>query len=76
MIKVFRLKGTFGQKGQLQEFTIDVRAMNSEQAKEKLYADVGSKHKVKRYLIKINSIEEIKPEETKSLLVGQLSEGE
>lgn len=74
MVKVFRLQGVFGQKGTQQKFTKDVRATTPEQAKEKIYTDIGSKHKAKRYLIKINSLEEIKPADTKSLVVGQLSE--
>lgn len=73
MVKVFRVKGIFGEKGDKHQFTIDVRAEKQEQAREKIYTDVGSKHKIRRYLIQINSIEEIKPEDTKSILIGQLS---
>ena len=73
MVKVYRIKGIFGQKGKKQDFTIDVRATTPEQAKEKSYTDVGSKQRVKRFLINIASIEEIKPEDTNSLVVDQLN---
>lgn len=76
MIKVYRLKGVFGQKGEKQVFAIDVRATKPENAQERAYTDIGSKHKCKRAQIKIDSVEEIKPEDTKSLLVKQLSEVE
>ena len=73
MIKIYRLKGVFGQKGEKQPFTLDVRAAKPEEAKEKVYTDMGSKHKIKRFLIKISSVEEISPEDTTSLVASQLS---
>ena len=73
MVKIYRIKGQFGQKGNRQSFTKDVRATKPEQAKEKIYTDIGSKQRVKRFLINIASIEEIKPEETNSLVVEQIS---
>jgi len=73
MIKIYRLNGTFGQKGEKQTFTIDVRAAKPEEAKETIYANIGSKHKIKRFLIQIDSIEEVKPEDTTSLVASQLS---
>jgi len=76
MIKVYRLKGIFGEKGAKQDFTIDVRATKPEDATEKAYTDIGSKHKCKRREIRIDSVEEFPAEETKSLLVKQLSEAE
>ncbi|MFC2174553.1 50S ribosomal protein L18Ae [archaeon] len=76
MVKVYRINGIFGQKGEKQGFTIDVRATKPEDAKETVYTEVGSKHKCKRPQIIINSVEEIPSEDTKSLLVKQLSEVE
>ena len=74
MVKVYRINGTFGQKGNKQKFTIDLRATTPEQAKEKIYTDIGSRQRVKRFLINIESIKEIKPEDTISLVVEQLNE--
>ena len=76
MIKVFRINGAFGEKANKQKFAYDVRALNVEQAKEKTYADFGSRHKMKRRCVSIKSVTEIKPEESKSNLVAQLSEVE
>lgn len=55
----FILKGEFRMGGWKQEFNKEVTASNEESAKEKLYAELGSKHKVKRRFIKV---EEIKSE--------------
>ena len=73
MIKIYRLKGTFGQKGEKQTFTMDVRAAKPEEAKETAYTNIGSKHKVKRFLIRIDSVEEVAAEDTKSIVANQLS---
>ena len=73
MIKIYRVKGEFGQKGEKQPFTIDVRAAKPEDARETIYVNLGSKHKIKRPLIRIDSVEEVKPDETKSLVASQLS---
>ncbi len=75
MVKVYRLKGDFGQKGEKQKFTMDVRALKPEEAREKAYTDIGSRHKVKRFLIRIDSIKEISPEDSRSVVIGQLSRG-
>ncbi|MCK4327174.1 MAG: 50S ribosomal protein L18a [Candidatus Diapherotrites archaeon] len=76
MIKIYRLKGIFGEKGAKHGFAIDVRALKPEDAKEKVYTDIGSKHKCKRREVQITSVEEVPAGETTSLLVKQLSEGE
>lgn len=70
--KVYRVKGSFGRGSDKQVFTIDVIAPKPEAAKERIYTTIGSKHSIKRHLIKIDSIDVIKPEESKSLLVRQL----
>jgi large subunit ribosomal protein LX len=43
---------------------------------EKVYAELGSKHRVKRYHIKITSVEEVPPEEIKNPLLKKLVVGE
>ena len=73
MIKVFRIKGVFGEMMGKQKFSYETRALNEKQAEEKVYADIGSRHRMKRRSVTIESITEIKPEEAKSNLVSQLS---
>jgi large subunit ribosomal protein LX len=76
MVKVFRLKGSFGEKGRNQVFTMDVVAPTEAKATEKVYTDIGSKHKVKRRFVVISSVEAVKAADSKSLLVRQLGKGE
>ena len=75
MVKVFRLKGVFGEKGRGQVFTMDLVAPTEAKAREKAYTDIGSKHKVKRRFVVVSSVEVIKAGDSKSLLVRQLGKG-
>ncbi|KUO40212.1 MAG: 50S ribosomal protein LX [Hadesarchaea archaeon DG-33-1] len=65
MIKIFRVKGWFKQGYERQTFTREFPAISEKQALERIYSEVGSKHKVKRNLINIEEVTEIKPEEVK-----------
>ncbi len=65
MIKIFRVKGWFNQGYERQTFTRELPAISEKQALERIYSEVGSKHKVKRNLINIEEVTEIKPEEVK-----------
>jgi len=46
-------------------FVKELPALSEQQAIERIYSEVGSKHKVKRNLINIEEVAEIKPEEAK-----------
>jgi len=52
----FIIKGEFRMKGEKQKFCKEVAASKEKQAKEKIYADLGSNHKVKRRFIKVEEI--------------------
>ncbi len=43
----------------MQKFSKEVSANNEKNALEKVYADLGSKHKVKRRFIKIEEVKEL-----------------
>ena len=58
------------------DFRKEVRALKPEDAKEKIYMELGSKHRVKRFQIKIAKIEQISLEEIESPLVKKLTLGE
>lgn len=76
-VKIFRMSGTFWMGEKEQPFVKEFRAVNKENAIERLYSDLGSKHRVKRVRIKIEDIKEISPEEAKDILIKELSmEGE
>jgi large subunit ribosomal protein LX len=47
-----------------------------EHAVEKVYAELGSRHRVKRFHIKIVSVEEVPPEEITNPLLKKLVVGE
>jgi large subunit ribosomal protein LX len=62
-------------------FKQEIVAAKPEHAVEKVYAELGSRHRVKRFHIKIISVEEILPEEIadpllKKLVVGEENVGE
>lgn len=76
MENIFRLKGSFKKKGQELSFTKEIPAKSETRAIEILYSDIGSKHAVKRGLIDISSVEEIKPDEAQDPKIRALTEEE
>ncbi len=76
-VKVFRIYGymLIGHDSvpEWRKFIIEIPALKLEHALEKLYSDLGSRHKVKRSHIKILKIEEISPEEARSKYIKDLS---
>jgi len=72
MIKIFRIKGWFKQGYEKQTFTRELPALSEKQALERVYSEVGSKHKIKRNLINIEEVTEIKPEEVKDPRVAAM----
>ena len=75
-VKVFRVIGEIRKPDFQTDFRKEVRALKPEDAVEKVYMDLGSKHRVKRFQIKIVKVEEISPEEIESPLVKKLTVGE
>ena len=61
--KNYRVKGSFVMGSETQVFTKELRAIKEEDIYEKLYSIFGSKHRIKRNQIKIDSIEEISADE-------------
>jgi len=72
-VKIFRLQGTYRQGGRRYRFSREIRAVNEDQAREELYAQLGSFHRVKRSAITIERVDVISPSEAESLLIRQLS---
>ncbi|MCD6372593.1 MAG: 50S ribosomal protein L18a [Thermococcus sp.] len=72
-VKVFRVKGVFERNGKKEKFTKEYRALKEEHVRELVYSEIGSKHRVLRSKIWIESIEEIKPEEAEDPIVRRLS---
>ncbi|MEB3756085.1 MAG: 50S ribosomal protein L18a [Desulfurococcales archaeon] len=72
-VKVFKIKGkmllSHDKFPEWRNFTVEIRALNSKDAVEKVYSDLGSRHKLKRHHIKIEEIREITLEEAESTYV-------
>jgi large subunit ribosomal protein LX len=75
-VKVFKVTGEISKPNLKTSFKKEVVAVKPEHAVEKVYAELGSKHRVKRFHIKIVSVEEISPQEIENLLLKKLVVGE
>lgn len=69
-MKAFRVTGTFRMGRSKQDFTKEVASNDKNEATELVLSDLGSKHKVKRYDIKIDKVKEIKTEEISDSIVA------
>lgn len=74
-VKIFRVTGKIVKPNLKTAFQKEVRALKAENAKEKIYKKLGSKHRAKRFQIKILKIEEISPEEIESPIIKKLTLG-
>jgi len=63
MVKIYRITGRILGKEEPMLFRKEYRALKKEDAIEYLYSEMGSKHHVKRTLVKIDKIEEISEDE-------------
>ena len=75
-IKIFRVTGRITKPNWQTSFQKEIRALKQEEALDRVYKEIGSKHKAKRFQIKILKVEEIKPEEVTDLTVKKLMLGE
>lgn len=75
-VKVFRVTGKIVKPNLRTTFKKEVRALKADNAKEKIYKELGSKHRAKRFQIKIFRIEEVSPEEIESPFIKKLTLGE
>ena len=77
-VKVFKVAGrmmlSHDRFPEWRHFTIYVRALKPEHAVEKVLSDLGSRHKLKRYHIKIESVKEVSLEEVEDLHIIRLAE--
>ncbi len=77
-VKIFKVIGkmmiSHDKFPEWRKFEIYVRALKEEHAKEKIYSDLGSRHKLKRYHIKIENIIEVPLEEVEDLNIIRLAQ--
>jgi large subunit ribosomal protein LX len=58
-VKLYKITGDLRKRGEKLHFTKQIRALKEEQAIQSLYADMGSRHKARRFDIAIKTVEEI-----------------
>ncbi|MEF8873457.1 MAG: 50S ribosomal protein L18Ae [Candidatus Thermoplasmatota archaeon] len=78
-MKVHRVMGKFRmgkRKGEFQRFSKEVVSETEEEAIEKIYSLLGSKHRTKRTNIKIYATEEVSEEEIEDYLIKRKIEME
>lgn len=70
--KIWRATGEYDKKNKVFVFTKELIADKEAHVKEKIYSDLGSRHRVKRRQIRFEKIEEIEPEELTDLDLRRL----
>jgi len=75
-MKVFKVTGKINKPMLSTPFSRELLADKSEHAVEKVYAEIGSRHRVKRMHIKIISAEEVAAENIENPILKKLVTGE
>ena len=71
-MKVFKVTGKIKKPRLATSFVKEIVAEKSEHAVEKVYAEIGSKHRVKRCHIKIISSEEISADQIENPILQKI----
>lgn len=75
-MKAFKVTGEINKPRLNTPFVKEVIAEKSEHAVEKVYSEIGSKHRVKRFQIKVSKVEEIPVEEIENPVLKKIVSGE
>ena len=75
-VKIFQITGKIDKPNWKTSFRKEVRALKPEDAVEKIYKELGSKHRAKRFQIKVLEVKEISPEEVTNPIIKKLATGE
>ena len=75
-LKVFRVTGEIKKPNLKTPFAKEVIAAKPDHAVEKVYAEIGSKHRIKRFQLNILNIEEVPIEEIENPIVKKIVTGE
>lgn len=61
-VKIFKIAGEI-KKGKIRiPFAVEVSALKQEHALQRLYADMGSRHRARKFEITINCVEQVNEE--------------
>ena len=58
-VKRFRITGDLKKRGENLHFKKEIRALKKEDALQSLYADMGSRHKARKFEIMIKDVQEM-----------------
>ncbi len=75
-LKVFKVTGQIRKPNLNTQFQKEVVAAKPEHAVEKVYAEIGSKHRVKRFYMKITKVEEVPTDEIENPILRKIITGE
>jgi len=75
-MKVYRVTGEIRKPNLKTSFRKELLAAKPEHAVEKVYAELGSRHRVRRFQIEIASVEEVPPQEIENPLLKKMVAGE
>jgi len=75
-VKVFRVVGKIAKPNYQSDFRKEIRALKPEEAVEKVYMEIGSKHRAKRSQIKVLKVEEIGLEDVSDPTIRKMMSGE
>ena len=73
-MKVYRIKGKFLMGKIWQPFSKEFIGSDEEDAKERMYSIIGSRHRVKRRMIKIEEIREVGKDEIQDPVIKYMVE--
>jgi len=75
-MKAFRVTGQINKPRLNTPFARELLADKSEHAVEKVYAEIGSRHRVKRCHITISDVKEVTAEEIQNPILKKIVSGE
>ena len=58
-VKLYKITGDLRKRGENLKFKKEIRALKKEDAIQSLYADMGSRHKARKFEIAIRFVEEV-----------------
>jgi large subunit ribosomal protein LX len=75
-MKVYRVTGEIRKPNLKTPFAKEVLADKPEHAVERAYAEIGSRHRVKRFYMKILAVDEVAPENIVNPILKKMVTGE
>jgi large subunit ribosomal protein LX len=75
-LKVFKVTGEIYKPNLNTPFVRELLADKAEHAEERVYAEIGSRHRVKRCHMKVTSVEEVSPDDIQNPILKKLVTGE